>query len=253
MDSGASYAIIGREVGDQGTPHLQGFVRFSNPRSFNSIRGMLLGQAHIERANGDAASNKEYCSKEGDFWEHGECPASQKSGGEAEKRRWTDALSAIKENRLDDVPADIMIRHYANVKKIRKDFMDKPDDEEDVTGLWIWGPPGTGKSYSARQAFPNAYLKPCNKWWDGYLNEDYVILDDFDLNHKVLGHHLKIWADRYAFIGEDKGGGLRIRPKKIIVTSNYPITEIFQEEQLQQAILRRFTVVHKTSRDINIV
>ena len=77
-------------------------------------------------------------------------------------------------------------------------------DADNVRGEWYWGEPGTGKSRAARANFPDAYLKAQNKWWDGYTGQQYVILDDLDTD--VLGHYLKIWADRYACTGEVKGG-----------------------------------------------
>ena len=32
------YQIIGKEIGEKGTPHLQGFIAFKSARSFNAVR-----------------------------------------------------------------------------------------------------------------------------------------------------------------------------------------------------------------------
>ncbi len=61
-----SMYILGREVGKEGTPHLQCYVRFKNAISFNTIKE-IFPTAHIEKAKGNLKQNIEYCSKEGDF------------------------------------------------------------------------------------------------------------------------------------------------------------------------------------------
>ena len=69
--------IIGDEVGENGTKHLQGYIRFKNAVSFNCITTALPG-AHVEAAKGDPASNFKYCSKGGKFVHRG---TFNKSGG----------------------------------------------------------------------------------------------------------------------------------------------------------------------------
>lgn len=67
----------------------------------------------------------------------------------------------------------------------------------ETKGVWYVGDSGAGKSFNARKDYPDAYIKNCNKWWEGYKKEKYVIMDDIDKNHECLGHHLKIWTDHY--------------------------------------------------------
>lgn len=239
----AAYAIIGKEVGENGTPHLQCYFYFKNAKSFSAVK-KIFPRAHIEKAKGDAEQNKEYCSKEGSFEEYGNIPLSNKRKGEVEKERWAKARKSACEGKIEDVPDDIFIKYYRTLKAIKKDYMTKVDDAEDVSGVWIYGEAGVGKSRKARADYPEAYMKMCNKWWDGYQDEEYVIVDDVDPNHSCLGHHFKIWGDRYAFLAETKGGAMMIRPKKIIVTSQYSVEEIWSDLATRDAINRRFEVIH---------
>ena len=62
--------------------------------------------------------------------------------------------------------------------------------------------------------------------------------------HYKTGESLKIWADKYAFEAEVKGGTITIRPEKIFVTSNFRPSEIWKEDpQLLAAIEDRFQLV----------
>lgn len=58
--------VIGKEVADSGTPHLQGYVEFGRQYSHKQCREMIP-RAHIERAKGTRKQNVVYCSKEGNF------------------------------------------------------------------------------------------------------------------------------------------------------------------------------------------
>lgn len=64
-DLGAEY-IYGKEVGENGTPHLQGYAEFKNPREFSVLKA-LCNRAHWEVAKGNTKQNIDYCSKDGEF------------------------------------------------------------------------------------------------------------------------------------------------------------------------------------------
>lgn len=73
-DATVAYLIIGRErCPTTGTPHLQGFVRFDKRLRFAAVRG-LLPQCHLTVARGTPQQNRDYCSKDGDYDEWGDCP-----------------------------------------------------------------------------------------------------------------------------------------------------------------------------------
>lgn len=67
------YAVVGREVGDSGTPHLQGFVIFQVVKSRRAVAA-YLPRAHLEVARGPSHAAADYCKKENDFDEAGDPP-----------------------------------------------------------------------------------------------------------------------------------------------------------------------------------
>ena len=246
-ETSVEYLCFGKEVGESGTPHLQGYVRFKSQVRMATVKEAVGNRAHVEIARGNVQQNLDYCRKDGDFTEVGRRPMTQSDKGAAEKRRYEDAWEAALEGRMDDIDADLRIRHYSTIKRIRADALNAQaleDTTEEM--LWFTGPSGTGKSRKARDDYPGLFIKPINKWWDGYTDEDTVLLDDFDKRHSVLSYHLKIWADRYPFRAEIKGGTVMIRPRRIIVTSNWTPQEIWDEDSTGdlEPILRRFKVIH---------
>ena len=87
-DTAVKYAIIGREVGDAGTPHIQGYVQFRNSRAYKSILLALGGHVWLHGAKGSALQNYKYCSKQDDFVEFGKRPSER-----GEKRQRLDDMA----------------------------------------------------------------------------------------------------------------------------------------------------------------
>lgn len=244
------YIIIGEEVGESKTPHLQGFVQFESPGKSLVAMKKINSHAHFEATKGSVDQNVAYCSKDGKFEERGIKPMSQKRKGEANVERWEEARQAAKEGRFDDIPADIYIQNLGNLKKIRAESQIVPLClKGELQNHWIWGAPGSGKTSGAQRSHPGAYLKGLHKWWDGYEAQEVVIVDDMDPYHKSLAQDFKQWGHHSPFPAETKGGSLCIRPKKIIVTSNYRIDEVWEDETTRLAMKRRFTEVYQPSNE----
>lgn len=241
------YICCGKEVGKKnGTPHLQGFLYANNAVRLATLR-RLFPRGRFAVCIGSPEQNIVYCSKDNEFFEYGVRPLSQKQKGKRERERYEEAWAAAVDGRMDDIPADIRVRHYHTVKRIRLDHQLQEHVHRLDPGTkmeWFYGPSGTGKSRTARDRWPDAYLKMCNKWWDGYNGQEVVLIEDFDVKHAVLIHHMKIWADIYPFLMEVKGAAAQIRPRLIVVTSNYHPSEIWSEDGDLQPILRRFQITH---------
>lgn len=128
----------------------------------------------VKRNNGA----DDYCMKEDTRvegpWEFGEKPVRRNV-----KTDWDQVWKDAVEGNMDNIPADIKVKHYVNLQRIQKDHI-KVTDSKDMRGVWIWGKAGVGKSRKAREDYPEFYPKLCNKWFDGYKGEKVVIMDDLD-------------------------------------------------------------------------
>lgn len=229
------YLVCGRETCPAtGRIHIQGFVAFKIRTKLSTLRNWLPG-AHFERAKGTPVEASEYCKKDGVYTEYGELPTCVSSSD-----KFKESINLARAGRLDDVAKNypgLFLRYKRSLETCVR-FTNVELDNS--CGVWIQGPPRCGKDYSVRQ-LKSVFVKMLNKWWDGYNDERYVLISDVDQSCQWLGNFLKIWCDRYAFNAEIKGGVINIRPKKIFVTSNYDMSEIFDGKVLQ-ALDARFTV-----------
>jgi hypothetical protein len=65
--------IVGKETGDEGTPHLQMFCSFAKKIRFTALK-KLSTRMHVEPCRGSKADNMKYCAKEGDYETNGRIP-----------------------------------------------------------------------------------------------------------------------------------------------------------------------------------
>lgn len=252
------YMVVGKEVGEQGTPHLQCFVQLTTKRSFGVLTKQMLpkrcGNVRAMYAKSNPFACFEYCSKDGDFIEYGTRPVPRGVPGRARQAiDYQSAIQLAKDDQLSDIDPGLFVRYYTTFHRIRDSAPRQVDNLTGCSGLWIHGPPGTGKSTYVRDKFGESlFIKPITKWWCKYRGQRFVLLDDVDRQHKDwIGYFLKIWADKFPFPAETKGSqfagqdGL-IRPELIVVTSNYSIVELFAsvDSSLCQAIMDRFKVIH---------
>lgn len=228
-----------------GTPHLQGFVVFETKKSLKQVRAIFKNQ-HVEMMMGNIDQNVTYCSKSSTLKVLGTLPMSRKRKGEESREMWDDVRKKARVGDFDSIPSSIWLRYDKSLIREYNRHKPKPVTiDGELTHEWHYGPTGTGKSRHVRTLYPDAYIKNADsKWWDKYQDQEVVIIEDFDKYHVAQGYHMKIWADRYPFPAEHKGGTTLIRPQKIIVTSNYHPSDIWEDERTLDPILRRFKMHH---------
>lgn len=240
------YLVYGKEIGDdKKTPHLQGFVLFSSMKSLSQVKKFLgTDRVHLEPQRGTSIQAASYCKKDGNFVELGLHPPQDPSDqGPKGREFWQEQLSHAKDNEIDKCHPEVQLRLYSALIKIRDANIPKPQPISELDFWWFVGPSGSGKSKTAREENPDAYLKDINKWWDSYDGEDCVLIDEWGPSDERLhANQLKKWCDHHPFSAEVKGGRRVLRPKKIVVTSNWTIEECFLEENNLLPILRRFRV-----------
>lgn len=236
-----------------GTQHLQGYVVFETNKTLVGTKKVLPFGAHIEVAKGSTQDNIRYCSKENTPYERGVAPQSNTKIAELSKDKWSAIVHNAKEGNFDAIPEDVLFRYYNTAKSLARDHQKAPPPLETCCGLWIYGEPGTGKSHAVQMQHPGSFMKPLNKWWDGYQKQELVHLDEIEPSHATwIAPYLKKWADKWPFPAETKGSSMTIRPKRIVVTSNYSIDEMGFDVITTAALKRRYEEIQKT-RDQNII
>jgi len=248
------YMIFSEEVAPAtGMRHLQGYIQYRSPKCFKSVKKDFdcSTSPYVSWAKASPIMNRKYVLKIRDlddkpnekYYEFGDVPKGGKEQQQEEKERYNVAVEFAKTGCMSDIDSDLYVRYYSTWKRIFDDHIiaqHLPTIDGELEHEWIHGPAGTGKSRSARERYPNAYLKLCNKWWDGYKGEEVVIIEDYDKRHDGLAHHMKIWGDRFPFLAEVKGSAMKIRPRKIIVTSNYSPSEIWTSASDLAPLERRY-------------
>ncbi|ATP66724.1 Rep [Circovirus kiore] len=239
----AKYLICGREVGENGTPHLQGFVNLKKKMRFNAMKTALCGRCHLEPARGDDCSNQSYCSKGGDILIEEGVP-------QRERQRTDLALACEKLTEGGDIRhvardhPETFVRYFRGLLALQLYHPDLHKPRDFKTEVFVYcGPPGVGKSRLVHALAPSAFWKPRGKWWDGYHGNPDVILDDF-YGWLPFDDLLRM-CDRYPLTVETKGGTVNFAAKRIFITSNKNPEEWYSDEITNKdALYRRITELH---------
>jgi len=244
VDGHATYVIFGNEVGESGTPHLQGFISLVRRSRMRSVKSLIGDRAHLEPARNITASI-EYCKKDEDFVEIGSPPRGQGSRSDLESVR-----DLIRGGQSAKDVADAHFGVWAKYHKaigIYEQWHASVRDWKSETIVY-WGATGTGKSKrvwdAAREERIDLYVHTGESWFDGYTGQEWALFDDYNGGEFKLTYLLRL-LDRYPMLVPVKGGYVQWKPKKIFITSNKKPDDWYTVRNTEQyrALLRRIDAI----------
>lgn len=227
-------AIVGREVGESGTPHLQGLLVFATNHRLAGCKKL------ITRANWSITRNFEqsvvYCRKDGNMFVD-----KLKPKAPGKRTDLAELIEALTEGGLPLAKRrcpEQLIKFPSGCRLFCSLSTPSPDDRLVRVVAYI-GPPGTGKSRAAISQILGGngarVLSPQkpgdHMWFDAYRGQDVLVLDEFR-GTIPYGFLLSI-LDRGPI--DDlpiKNGTTAAHWTKVIITSNKPWTEWYPGEDL---------------------
>ncbi len=143
------YTILAKEIGEEKkTPHLQGYINYKNSKTLKAVikqfqRLLNHKKTHIEICKGNAKQNIEYCKKQDDYIEIGDCPNIQ--GARTDLARIRDRLKdGEKPFDIIDTTDTLNYQSLRGLELLAPLYQAKRTEKPLV--IWVYGTTGLGKT-----------------------------------------------------------------------------------------------------------
>jgi hypothetical protein len=213
------YLCFGEEVGESGTPHLQGYIELFKPMRKRALKRLLgTNRVHVEKARMNGETNRNYCAKlrEEDetpnevFYEIGEL-------GRQGRRTDLEGIREMVRNGATDL--EIADTHFAQWVRYRasiaayRSLMNVPVTTSNYSlatfpESWrqmadsmrwtkcpiLWGPPGIGKTQLALAMVGRALLVSHIEDLKSFnpANHDGIVFDDMSFTHMPISTQIHL-------------------------------------------------------------
>lgn len=219
MESRVQYMCFGYEVGEEGTPHLQGMIIFKNPMTTeNARRQMPTRVAHFKWFTKPPFANFKYCTGDtkdktpNEFWEHGKRP--KKAGARTDiEHLYDQAKKNVPVTEIGESNPEGYLRYHKGIEQVRLNYARTRKRVESIEvilvegtqeKLYNWMCDNHGDDwyhYNRDDGNFEEYRGEKVIFWDTgyYPNDKYLTTQNFPLNRK-FGSTIKEWEKIY-FLG----------------------------------------------------
>lgn len=231
-----TYYVCGEETCPKsGKKHKHLYLHLSRAVTFAFLyRHFQVHTPHLLYVQCPEGAEK-YCKKDGMFTEFGVKPTQ---GKRTDIERVTEMLEGGASMRqVAMTEPDTFIKYSRSFQTYAQLKLCEQERHQRSAVFWYYGKAGTGKTYAVRKLYApgELYVKmPGNKWYDGYMQQEAVLLDDFDPSDansfwgSVEGfRHFLLLLDDGPMQVEVKGSMLNFFSKAIFITSEYSPQEAF--------------------------
>jgi hypothetical protein len=262
------YFVFCKEIGDNGTEHHQGYIEFSAPKRFSTIKKYFSEEsigvnAHIETRYGKRADCVNYVKKIGKFKDKAYTQIGEvfefgtfSEGGE--RNDLADIVEMIENNATDEeirisYPSQYF-RYYRNIENIREKYIMQKylryeNENRPLHITYIWGAAGSGKTRYVMEKHGSGnvfrmtnYGRYGEEKFDGYKCQDVMVFEEFRSGIRMT--NMLSYLDIYPLELPARFRNKQACYTKVYLISNIPLNEQYAkiqetEPETWRAFLRR--------------
>lgn len=221
-----TYMCYGREIcPSTGTPHIQGSITFTRAYRFSQLK-KLNPVCYWSVAKVKDAEN--YCMKDQDY------VIQDNRLKQGTRTDLTLAVDIARDGGLKALARekpDIFIKYHKGINELLT--FEQPERNFKPKVYWLYGKTGVGKTRIISTVYGLSNSKVWfsgdnGKYWDGYENQDTVVLDDFRTDFCPFQTLLRV-LDRYPFTVNIKFGTKVLNSHFMVITAPYDPATLFKD------------------------
>lgn len=230
-----------KEVGEEGTPHLQFHVTFKRAYRFAGLKKL---HNQVSWRIQDCPQDNNYSRKrDGELII--DVDNTKKKGARTDLQQTKEIVQST--NSMRAVCEGQFNYQCMRTAELYLKYCEQPRPIGPIKIYWLWGESGAGKSRYPYDHHEEVF-KPINyKWWEGYDGHKVVLIDEFRKDFCTFHDLLAPLTDIYPFRVETKGGSRQVQFDTLYFTSCFHWRDVYDTREDLYQLERRITdTIHFT-------